>query len=161
MGNVDFSAGILGFSDAFFIGFAAHHLTQPNESLITGNSPLPMKLSGHAGAVIPLSNSKYSTNDAKISPNIMYRYQGTFQQLNMGLYLISKSLVGGVWYRNKDSFIALVGINTQNFKIGYSYDVTVSKLTNASGGSHEVSLGINFNCKPKKRTFRTISCPSF
>jgi type IX secretion system PorP/SprF family membrane protein len=161
VGNVDFSAGILGFSDAFFVGFAAHHLTEPNESLIVGNSPLPRKFSGHAGAIIPLSNSKYTTNDAKISPNILYRSQGTFQQLNMGLYLMTNSIVGGVWYRNKDAFIVLIGINTQNFKIGYSYDVTVSKLTNQSGGSHEVSLGINFNCKPKKRTFRTISCPSF
>lgn len=161
VGNIDFSAGILGFSEFFFAGFAVHHLTEPNESLITGNSPMPMKFTGHAGAVIPLSNSKYSTNDSKISPNILYRSQGTFQQLNMGLYLQKGPLVGGVWYRNKDSFIALVGINTTNVKIGYSYDVTVSKLTNASGGSHEISFMINFNCKPKKKSFRTISCPSF
>lgn len=161
VGNVDFSAGILGFSEFFFAGFAVHHLTEPNESLITGNSPMPMKITGHAGAVIPLSNSKYSSNDSKISPNILYRSQGTFQQLNMGLYLQKGPLCGGVWYRNKDSFIALVGINTANVKIGYSYDVTVSKLTNASGGSHEISFMVNFNCKPKKKSFRTISCPSF
>jgi type IX secretion system PorP/SprF family membrane protein len=161
VGNIDFSAGVLGFSESFFVGFAVHHLTEPNESLITGNSPLPMKITGHAGAVIPLSNSKYSSNDAKISPNLMYRSQGTFQQLNMGMYLSKGPLVGGVWYRNKDAFIALIGISTPNVKMGYSYDVTVSKLTNASGGSHEISFTINFNCKPKKRTFRTISCPSF
>ncbi|MFZ5552428.1 MAG: type IX secretion system membrane protein PorP/SprF [Bacteroidota bacterium] len=161
VGNVDFSAGILGFSEYFFAGFAAHHLTEPNESLITGNSPMPMKITGHAGAVIPLSNSKYSTNDSKLSPNILYRSQGTFQQLNMGLYMQKGPLCGGVWYRNKDAFIALVGINTTNVKIGYSYDVTVSKLTNASGGSHEISFMVNFNCKPKKKSFRTISCPSF
>ena len=161
VGNMDFSAGVLGFSESFFVGFAAHHLTEPNESLITGNSPMPMKITGHAGAIIPLGNSKYSSNDAKLSPNILYRSQGTFQQLNMGMYISKGALVGGVWYRNKDSFIALLGITSQNVKIGYSYDVTVSKLTNASGGSHEVSFIINFNCKPKKRTFRTISCPSF
>jgi len=30
-----------------------------------------------------------------------------------------------------------------------------------SGGSHEVSLGLNLNCKPKSKKYRTISCPSF
>jgi type IX secretion system PorP/SprF family membrane protein len=60
VGNADFSAGILGYSDVFFVGFAAHHLTQPNESLIVGTSKLPMKLTGHAGAAIPLGmNGKY------------------------------------------------------------------------------------------------------
>jgi type IX secretion system PorP/SprF family membrane protein len=161
VGNVDFAAGILGFSEQFYFGFAAHHLTQPNESVIVGKSPLLMKFTGHMGAVIPLSHSKYSNNDTKLSPNILFRQQGTFTQLNMGLYFHKSGLVGGVWYRNKDAFIVLVGIQTDHFKLGYSYDVTSSKLTLASGGSHEVSMGIIFNCKPKKRTFRTISCPSF
>ncbi len=161
--NIDFSAGVLGFSEMFFFGFAAHHLTQPNESLIIGDSRLPMKLTGHIGAVIPASGkgSMYTTNDVKISPNIMFRKQGTFTQLNMGMYVRKGALVGGIWYRNKDAFIVLVGVQTDVLKIGYSYDVTISKLSLASGGAHEVSLGINFNCKPKRKTFRTISCPSF
>ncbi len=162
-GGIDFSAGIIGFSDVFFFGFAAHHLTQPDESLIKGESPLPMKLTGHAGAVIPLAGAaaKYQTNDASISPNILYRQQEKFTQLNMGLYVKKGPLVGGVWYRNKDAFITLIGIQTDNVKIGYSYDVTISKLSVASGGAHEVSFTVNFDCKPKRRTFRTISCPSF
>ena len=50
---------------------------------------------------------------------------------------------------------------SDNLKIGYSYDVTISKLANATAGSHELSFQINFNCRPKKKTFKTISCPSF
>ncbi len=161
--GVDFSAGFLGFSDVFFFGLAAHHLTQPNESVIIGDSPLPMKITGHAGAVIPLagSASKYTTNDATISPNIMFRQQGTFTQLNMGLYLKKGPLVTGFWYRNKDAFIVLLGIHTEVVRIGYSYDLTVSRLTMNTGGAHEITMGFNFKCKQKRRTFRTISCPSF
>jgi type IX secretion system PorP/SprF family membrane protein len=159
--GVDVSAGLLGFSEFFFIGVAAHHLNEPDESLIQGSSPLPMKITGHMGAVIPLANSRYSTNDAKIAPNILFRQQENFQQLNMGVYVSKGPLVGGIWYRNKDAFIALLGFQTEVVRFGYSYDVTVSKLTNATAGSHEVSFTINFNCRPKKRSFRTISCPSF
>ena len=161
--GLDFSAGFLGFSESFYFGFAAHHLTQPNESLIKEQSKLPMKLTAHAGAMIPLAGaaSQYQTEDAMISPNIMYRRQADFQQLNMGLYVKKGPLVGGVWYRNRDAFIVLLGIQSDNLKIGYSYDVTISKLANATAGSHELSFQINFNCRPKKKTFRTISCPSF
>ena len=59
------------------------------------------------------------------------------------------------------SFIVLVGIQTDLFRIGYNYDVTTSQLTTASGGSHELSFGLNFTCKPPKKKYRTISCPSF
>ena len=71
------------------------------------------------------------------------------------------SLIGGVWYRNKDAFILTLGVESNMIKVGYSYDVTMSKLSIISGGSHEVSLAINFYCKPKKKKYRPISCPSF
>lgn len=160
IGNMDFAAGVLGFTEEFFFGVSAHHLTEPNESLVQGDSPLPLKLSGHAGANIPLGNSKYSET-AVLSPAIMYRQQAAFSQLNLGLYVRKGALTGGVWYRNKDAFIVTLGIHSGIFRFGYSYDVTVSKLTNATAGSHELSIGFDFNCKPKRRTFRTISCPSF
>lgn len=159
--NVDFSGGILGFSEMYFFGVAVNHITEPNESLITEKSPLPMKITAHAGATIPLTNSRYSSDDATISPNILYQRQEEFQQLNLGIYVTKGPIVGGLWYRNKDAFIVLIGLQSDRFKLGYSYDVTISKLTNKSAGSHELSFTLNFDCKPKKRSFRTISCPSF
>lgn len=164
--NVDFSAGLLGFSEKFFAGFAVHHLTEPNESLVVGTSRLPMKWTAHAGAVIPIDKrNRYS--ESNISPNVLYRRQGEFQQLNLGLYVNKGPLVGGIWYRGilfsdyRDAFIIVIGIQTDVIRFGYSYDVTVSELTPATGGSHEVSMTIQFDCRPKRRRFRTISCPSF
>ena len=164
VGGLDLSAGIIGFSEQFYIGFAAHHLTEPDESMLSNNtSPIPRKYTGHIGAMIPLAGkaSKYETEEAFISPNILYRRQGADQHINMGLYLTKGPLVGGVWYRNEDAFIILLGMQMGQVKIGYSYDVTVSKLSMATSGSHELSLQLNFVCQPKKRTYRTISCPSF
>jgi type IX secretion system PorP/SprF family membrane protein len=155
--NVDFSAGLLGYSRRYFFGFAVHHITEPDEGFL-GQSKLPMKYTGHAGAVIPIGG-RYG--DSGISPNILYQKQGDFQQLNLGIYFNKGPLVGGAWYRNQDSFILLLGFQQDLFKFGYSYDVTVSKLTNATAGSHELSFQMQFECKPKKKKFRTVSCPSF
>lgn len=154
----DVSAGILGFSKRYFAGAAVHHLTQPDESVINGNSKLPMKITAHAGAVIPIGGPN---SDVSISPNILFMKQQNFQQLNLGLYFQKGPIVGGLWYRNQDAFILLIGIQMNTFKFGYSYDVTVSKLTNKTAGSHEVSTSFVLPCKPKKKKFRTISCPSF
>lgn len=157
--GIDLSAGILVFSDVFYAGFAAHHLNEPDESVIaSGESPIPMKLTGHAGAEIKLDDM---ADGATLSPNIMYRQQAGFTQLNLGLYIQKGVLTGGVWYRNKDAFIVSLGIKNGLFQFGYSYDVTVSKLGTASAGSHEVSMMFNFDCKPKRRKFRVIRCPSF
>jgi type IX secretion system PorP/SprF family membrane protein len=164
--NVDFSAGLLGFSKMFYGGFAVHHLNEPNESLIVGTSRLPMKYTIHGGAVIPIKK-KYGEG-TKLSPNILYRRQGEFQQLNLGMYVSKGPIVAGVWFRGllfgdkyRDSFIATIGVQNDNIRVGYSYDVTISELTPATGGSHEVSLAISFDCRPKRPKFRTIDCPSF
>lgn len=154
---VDFSAGVVVFTKRYFVGFAADHLTQPDEGLI-GYSQLPVKYTAHAGAVIPIGPKDEETS---ISPNILYQKQQDFQQINLGVYVNKGAFVGGLWYRNSDSFIVLVGFQHGIFKIGYSYDVTVSRLTNASAGSHELSLGLQFNCKKPKPKYRPGTCPSF
>lgn len=154
---VDISAGAVGFSKRFFIGFAAHHLNEPDEGLVY-SSKLPRKYTAHAGAIIPVGDK---SNETTISPNILYQQQQDFRQLNLGVYITKGSLVGGLWYRNQDSFIVLLGLQHGIFKIGYSYDVTVSKLTNATAGSHEVSLGMQFTCKKPKPKYRPGVCPSF
>lgn len=171
--NVDFSAGILGYSKSFFIGGAVHHLSEPKEGFMDqDSSPLPMKFTAHTGAIIPIGRqspksrrrrrrNRNALPESSISPNILYQKQKDFQQLNLGVYVTKGPIVGGLWYRNKDSFVVLVGLQTTNFRFGYSYDVTVSKLSMASAGSHELSMTIQFNCRPKRKRFTPVSCPSF
>ncbi len=159
---VDFSAGVLGYSDRFFFGVAAHHLTRPDQSFLPGaTSVLPMKLTGHLGAVIPLGRKSRYSEPARLSPNILYQRQQDFQQLNVGMYFQKAPFVAGLWYRNRDAAIALVGIQQGLFKLGYSYDITISPLTQATAGAHEISFAMQLECKPKKKRFRTINCPSF
>ena len=161
-GFFDASAGVVGYSKSFFFGFAAHHLNTPNESMIIGDSPLPMRFTGHMGADIPLGKKSKYSNGTNIMPNVIYQYQNGFQELSIGTYVKYGAFNVGVWYRNRDAFIMTIGVNTGKFKLGYSYDVTVSKLNNGvSGGSHELSLGLNLSCKTKPISFKTISCPSF
>lgn len=161
-GFFDASAGTVLFNKVFNIGFVAHHLNRPNESMIVGDSKLPMRFTAHTSAYIALGKGSQYSNQTAIMPSVIYTYQNGFQQLNIGTYVKYGAFTAGAWFRNRDAFILTLGVNTAKFKLGYSYDVTVSKLSNQnSGGAHEISLGFNLNCKNKPTTFRTISCPSF
>ena len=162
-GFFDVGSGAVLFNKHFNIGAAAYHLAQPNESMILGeNSKLPMRITAHASANITLGGkSKYSSSSV-LMPSIIWTYQNGFYQMNVGTYLKYGNFTMGAWYRSKDAFILTFGINTGKFKLGYSYDVTTSRLNNGvSGGSHEISLGLNLICKNKPQKFRTIACPSF
>jgi len=154
--NADFSAGVLGYSKNYFFGFAAHHINQPDEGLL-GTSKLPAKFTAHAGAIITLEKG----NESYLSPNILFQSQQKFNQLNLGLYYVKGPFVAGLWYRNADAVIALIGIKNDNFQAGYSYDITVSKLAGNTAEAHEISIQIKFECKTKRKKYRTISCPSF
>jgi type IX secretion system PorP/SprF family membrane protein len=52
----------------------------------------------------------------------------------------------GVAYRFDDSVSLLLNVNvTPNFKIGYSYDYTISNLSQFDSGSHEIGLLYNLD----------------
>ncbi len=157
------SIGAIGFSKNFYAGLAIHHLNQPNESMITnGNSPQKMRITAHAGAIISLIKGARGTKSTSLMPNIIFQYQQGFMEMNIGTYVKHGNLTFGTWFRNKDAFILSLGIQTKSFRIGYSYDITVSKLNNGtSHGSQEVSMGFNLSCGEKPTAFRSLSCPSF
>lgn len=160
-GFFDVSAGMVGFTKNFYFGVAAHHLNRPDESMILGDSRLPIRVTGHMGANIKLGQrGRYSSNTT-LMPNVIYQYQNGFQQFNIGAYLKYEAFTIGAWYRNRDAFIVSLGITTEKFRIGYSYDLTVSQLGGVTCGSHEISMGINLKCKKQMKDFRRISCPSF
>ncbi|MDG1349118.1 MAG: PorP/SprF family type IX secretion system membrane protein, partial [Flavobacteriales bacterium] len=159
----DFSAGFIGYSENLFFGFAAHHLTTPNQGFIS-ESELPTKLTAHIGGTIPLN--KYSNNVTTISPNFLYQKQQDFQQFNYGVYVNRGPIVGGLWARhslkNIDSFILMIGLIQDSFKFGYSYDITLSNLKNSNTlGAHELSFTLFMPCRSRSKSFNTISCPQF
>jgi type IX secretion system PorP/SprF family membrane protein len=165
--GADFSTGFLMYTKNFYGGFSIHHLTEPEERfLVASESRLPRKFTAHAGYVIPL-NKRYP-KEGSVSPSFMYQVQGapastyaTTQQIFYGLYANKGPITGGFWYRNNDAFVILIGLTTDHFRVGYSYDLTVSKLTNKSAGSHEISMAMVLDCKPKRRKFRPLNCPKF
>jgi type IX secretion system PorP/SprF family membrane protein len=166
----DFSAGLIfGYRESVYLGLAAHHLTQPDNGFYSGSgSRQEMKITAHAGAIfnlVPYASFEEQKYLPSLSPNILYMQQGEFRQMNVGTYLNLYPFVGGLWFRynfdNPDAAIALLGFEHRQFKIGYTYDYTVSRLSNATGGAHEISVAWQFACRERTEKIKAIKCPTF
>jgi len=155
----DIGTGFLIYNELFYGGLTVKHLNRPDESILginnNINSGLPVRFSIHSGAQIDLGGNKRGRSTF-ISPNLMYVKQGNFTQINAGAYFGFGSLFAGGWYRhttsNSDAIIGLVGMQKGVFKIGYSYDVTISNLAGNSGGTHEFSLVFNLDANRSTKT---------
>lgn len=164
----DFSAGLVfGYKSAIHGGIAVNHLTQPNMAFYSQHEDrLRMKVTGHLGVNINMQGGSMLFDPVFwISPNILYQQQGDFHQVNAGLYVVRLPVALGGWYRhnfeNADAFIVLVGIIHKNLKIGYSYDITLSKLKSYTGGAHEISVAWQFGSQEKLRTIYPLAAPGF
>jgi type IX secretion system PorP/SprF family membrane protein len=168
VGDVDFSTGmVLGYDERFYLGFAAHHITNPDLSFYDGISRLATRFTVHAGAIFNLKGAMAGkeNDNLSLSPNIVYMRQGDFHQLNGGMYLNFYPFVTGLWLRhnfeNPDALIVLLGFQQPFFKVGYSYDFTLSKMGMPAGGAHEVSFVWYLPCPKKEFQYKAIKCPSF
>ena len=179
--RIDFmsiSAGGLLYTDAFWIGTSVHHINEPDQSFVGGESRLESKFSIHAGYKMKLGRGyrfrtiKRQFQERSVTFAVNYKQQGGFNQLDAGLQLYVQPLFIGGWYRgipiqsvNKvsknESIIALFGLElNKDLSFGYSYDFTVSKLAGSTGGAHEFSLSLSFG-KVLKRTRRDTILPCF
>lgn len=170
----DFSSGVLIFSENFWLGFSGHHLNEPNESLLDENAPLPARYSLHAGGRLVLKKSRKGKVERALWGAVNIKEQNESRTIDIGAYGEYYPLLFGVWYRgiewgknqspsyqNRDAIVAMVGVEWMQMRFGYSYDITISNLAGYSGGSHEISVVVEFvDHRPKKHKIRYIPCPS-
>jgi type IX secretion system PorP/SprF family membrane protein len=172
---MDFAAGALLNSTKYWLGLSAKHLTQPNSSLTGDRVPLPLSISLHGGYRF-IMEQKAKELKRYFSPAFNYRHEQKYDQLDIGVYYYHLPLNIGIWYRglpfkkyaatysSSEAIAILLGfdLTEYNLRVGYSYDITVSKLgVSNSLGAHELSLIYEIS-KSKKRNRRiSVSCPKF
>lgn len=161
----DISTGAILFSDKFNMGISAHHLNRPDVSLVSNHSYLPIRYSIHGSKDFKVRKRYY---DYFITPHVAYFRQGTAQQYMVITNVKNEILMGGVGFRGVvgqdygDAIFFNFGINMDDLSFIYSYDLTVSRLTPGSGGSHEISVIIKTDCSGGGRSRpRYMPNPSF
>ncbi len=156
----DISTGVLLYAENFHIGMTGQHLSSPNESFINLNNGLrvglPIRWSVHGGYHHTIRKGNRMHPEVFIAPTLLLTKQTNLWQVNGGAYMGFGPIFGGLWFRhtfgNPDAVITVLGFQQPHFKVGYSYDYTISQgLAGRSGGTHEISLIFNLDPSAAKR----------
>ena len=175
--DIDFATSALVYNDRIWGGFTLDHLLAPKISFYGEDATtVPVKFNMFGGMQI-LRNTRLKQKLYEVlSVAINFQKQANYYQSDLGLYYLKHPIIFGVWYRGipfmtskgmtyqaGDAIIGLVGIKTEQLRIGYSYDFTISSLVNATAGAHEISLTFEFNNpnSGRQRKIRAIPCPEF
>ena len=162
---LNLGAGVLLSSPDYYVGLGLKNVNSPDVSFLNSNNisgatgnVIPLRISIHGGKNIVLYRGNKNTEPSFITLSGMFQRQGGFYQINGGAMLSVNRLNGGIWYRhsiyNGDALIAGFGVKTGAVRINYSFDLTLSGLGLAQGGSHEIGIGINFDyLYPEKQDY--------
>ncbi|WP_026994813.1 PorP/SprF family type IX secretion system membrane protein [Flectobacillus major] len=140
----------------FQMGVALHHF----DKLLKGvNYSLPLPHLGvHASYKMPINLPWWyqdTEDESTLGFTGYFRSQGQSMMLDLGITTRYTPIVLGLWYRGiplrtykdipqQDAIVVLMGYEQEKFRLGISYDVTVSSLSWRSGGTIELSLWLSF-----------------
>jgi len=163
---------VLGDRTNYYLGVSYSHLNQANLSFYDDEVVAYFsKVTAHAGGEFELG-----TSDVSLLPGIVAFFQGPSMEINGGTSVRfhfgsaydEQSFQLGAWFRvanhyekalTADALILSTRFDFDQFGIGFSYDINVSSLRQASNsnGSFEFSL-VYLLCGPQNRG---VYCPKF
>ena len=142
----------------FDVGVAEFHLNKPKQTFLADeNQVLAVRRVAHANF------ETFLNNRLVLNTNAIYQYQDQAKYFSvggaLGYYLdgAQTMLNAGVWYWSKNAIIPYLGIGYKDFQFGFSYDMTTSKLNQATRkpNTWEISLILRGSTKPPA----VIPCP--
>ncbi len=141
------SIGVNYFSDKFNIGASVINVL--NSDLNLSNTGVENTLVNHY-----YLNAEYNIQSSKgleFSPSLLIKKIGASNvQMDLNLKTsINNTVWGGFSYRTNDAFIAMLGLSFLNYDLGYSYDITATKMSIPSYGSHGIVM--TYKLKPKEK----------
>ncbi|HEY0978847.1 MAG TPA: type IX secretion system membrane protein PorP/SprF [Flavobacteriales bacterium] len=149
----NFSAGGYYYTKKWFVGlsipsFLSHQYNVVNErwSVTHSFSQYQPMLTG--GMLIKLDR------DLKLKPSALIRYNPASSvqaDLNVNLIVRNRFWVGAS-YRTQDALVALLQVlPTNQWRIGYAYELGMSKLSPLHNGTHELMVQYEFGFRVRAR----------
>lgn len=138
-------AGLYYYQRTWFVGLSVPSLLAADESVASYSAGMNSFYRAHAylnaGVVFETSP------DLAFKPSVLIKMQGNAPieaDLNLNVLFLRKFWVGA-GYRTGDALVAMFEWNiTNQLRIGYAFDYTLSDMQRYSNNSHEIMLGYDF-----------------
>lgn len=151
--SYDLGFGVFySIANKMYVGLSSTHLTAQD---LKASDSVKFALARHYYLVGGYTFNLGDGGIHGINPNIKVKSDAASTQLDINLtYIYNNQFWVGVSYRMQDAIAPMVGarlLKDKSLKIGYSYDVTTSKIKGYSAGTHEIMLGYCMNVKKKPK----------
>ncbi len=147
----NFGVGSYVYSDKFFVGFSIPRLLQTE---IKDGGITDVKLDENKLHYFLMGGYLFKVNPfIKIRPTMLFKAtQGSRISWDISVMTIFLDRFWlGTSIRDEDSVAGIFQVNINNqLRLGYSYDIAVSKLSSRTNGSHEISLSYDMVFKSKR-----------
>ena len=170
--------GAVLYTKQGWLSLAGQHLNQPSLGFRQQSQlPLLLSISGGYKLFIIKPSVGLATREVSYTPVAAYTRQGGSQRLETGLYFTASPVTLGTVYRNislpgsvgaQHVLAVVAGVQAGGLRIGYSYDVGLSRLSADLGGAHELTLALrafdrleNAHRRLKRRVYPAAPCPAF
>ncbi|HRK28418.1 MAG TPA: PorP/SprF family type IX secretion system membrane protein [Chitinophagales bacterium] len=162
----------------FYVGGAYYHFTKPKETFLV-EEVLNVEPNLLDGRMVFHGGGSFMLGDQfSISPSALYMNQSASQEIVFGTAFgmnftqgsryrrtnseDNTSLYIGSWYRWEDAIIFMMGVDFKGFRFGFSYDINISPLKQASNSQGGIELALSFagrmaECKRRAPVY----CPRF
>jgi type IX secretion system PorP/SprF family membrane protein len=100
---------------------------------------------------------KIKTNDVTLEPSIMLRKSYNAPLLidfNLMASLLDDKIKGGITFRPSYALAFSIGTRISKMLLFYSYEVSTQKFQQYSSGTHEITLGFDFEAKIESKSPR-------
>lgn len=168
--HFDFTSSLLAYSDQYWIGFTLDHMLYYSNELASQGNYIPQRYSVFGGGKFMIRGRTIKMKEESVSFVFNFLTQKKIKYFDLGSYYTLDPVTFGLWYRglplfpdnpNLGAITFLFGYRYNEFRFGYSYDYTTSKLIAKTGGAHEISIMYFFNERKRQRVkHKPVPCPS-
>lgn len=153
-GVFDLDFGLYFNTDRLYAGISASHLPGGSNNFYD----VARHIFIQGGYIYDL------TSDISLQPSTFIKFDTKVAQVDVNISALYKDMIwGGISYRLEDAVAPILGffydgLGPGRLRVGYSYDVGLSRLNSDHSGSHEVMLNYCFKIvpPPKVQRHRTV-----
>jgi len=143
-----FDFGVYYHDKLNYIGVEFTHLNQGKLGIQSDNVNLASASRQHAQAIIMAGRAFEINSFLTLKPSMLIKTANNlpaFIDLNGSLLIKKKYWVGLSYRRGFGAVLVTEYILNKAFRIGYSFDMSLTTLSRANGGSHEIFIGYDLN----------------
>lgn len=144
--NLNVGAGFYLYSKTMFAGISASQITKNMIDFGQGTTFFNPKMHFNITGGMKMKINR----EMSITPSILmkYMFKSPLSVEASAMYSYKDWIWTSLSFRIKDAIVVGAGCNlSKRFRVGYSYDLTVSKMRNFSSGTHEIMVGIMLDKK--------------